>query len=237
MASSSRSSRLRASRASSPSSTLPPGTPASLRTCGPRLACKRGSSRLLVSELPRRLRRSVPPFCSTRATSLDDRAPVLELVLHTICGSRDVVVLPDSDDSPALGDQDRFVLRIALTVGQQLPAPEVGIGLREVGVLLAVVPEAAIDEHRDPGAREDEVRPYPTTRAHPPVDEEATPTSVQFAAYSQLGRRVATTESGHVTSPRVIGFPVLHCRNLGRRSAPREVGARMSGIGVSRGRL
>lgn len=187
-----------------------------------------------MSELPRRLRWPVAPFRSARSTSVDDRAPSLERVFHTICGSRDFFVLPDSDDSPALGDQDPFILRITLTVGQQLPPPERGVRFGEVGVLIAVVPEAAIDEHCDPGARENEVRPYPTLRAHAPVDEEATPTTVQLAAHSELGRGVPAAETGHVSSPRVIRFPVLHCRNPGQRSAPRGVGARISGTGVSR---
>ncbi len=156
--------------------------------------------------------RSSPPL-----RSADDGGPAVELVLDAICDCCGIVVLPRAEDPPALSRQDRLVPGVALPVRQQLPSPQLGVGLRELHVLLAVVPEAAVDEDRDPGAWEHEVGADTAPAAHLPVDEEPTATAVQLPAQCELGCRVTPAEAGHVATACVVGFPLLHHSSLSCR--------------------
>lgn len=153
----------------------------------------------------------------------DDGCPTVQLVLDPVCDGRRVVVLPRADDAPALCHQDRLVPRVALPVREELPSPEVGVRLREMGVLLAVVPEAAVDEDRDPGAGEHEVGADAAPAAHRSVDEEPAAAAVELAAHCELGRGVPSAEAGHVAAACVVGFPVLHASRVALRPCRQRV--------------
>lgn len=81
-------------------------------------------------------------------------------------------------------------------------------------MLLAVVPEAAVDEDRDPRPREHEVGADTAPVAHLPVDEEPTAAAVQFSAQRELGCRVTAAEAGHVAAACVVGFPLIHASSV-----------------------
>jgi len=83
-----------------------------------------------------------------------------------------------------------------------------------VGVLLADVPEAPVDEDRDPCTWKHEVGPNAALTAHAPIDEEPSPSAVQFTAQRELGRSVPATEAGHVPPTSVVCFPGLHAPML-----------------------
>lgn len=103
-----------------------------------------------------------------------------------------------------------MVPRIALTVRQQLSVPEVGVRLRQLGVHLAEVPEAPVDEDSDPRTWEHEVGSNAAPTAHWPVDEEPSPSAVQLTAQGEFGRCVSPTEASHVPPTSIVCFPVLH---------------------------
>jgi hypothetical protein len=130
-------------------------------------------------------------------------------------------VLPEPQHTPAFRNQNRLVLCVPLTIGEQLPTPELSVRLRQVGVLLAVVSEASVDEDGDTCSREHEVRPHPAPGADLTVHEEPPSPPVQLSAQRQLGRRVAPTDASHVPSPSVVRFPNLHAPILVGRSSLR----------------
>src|SRR3954449_12536487 len=67
------------------------------------------------------------------------------------------LVLPDPHDRPALGREARVRVAVARDVSLDLRPPEVRVVARPRTVLGAAVPEAAVDEHRDLRAGEDDV--------------------------------------------------------------------------------
>ena len=81
-------------------------------------------------------------------------------------------------------------------------------------MLIAVVPEAAVDEDRDAGAGEHEVGTDAAAAAHLPVDEEAAAAAVQLAAQCELGCGVTAAEAGHMAAAGVVGFPLLHASSV-----------------------
>jgi hypothetical protein len=103
-----------------------------------------------------------------------------------------------------------LVPRIALTVRQQLSVPQLGVRLRQLGVLLAEVPKAPVDEDSDPCTWEHEVGSNAAPTAHWPVDEEPSPSAVQLTTQGEFGRCVSPTEAAHVPPARVVCFPGLH---------------------------
>jgi len=151
----------------------------------------------------------------------DDGHPAVELVLDAICDGRGIVVLPRADHAPALRRQDRLVPCVALPVREELPSPQLGVRLRQLHVFLAVVPEAAVDEDRDPGAGEHEVGADAAAAAHLPVDEEAAAAAVQLAAECEFGCGVTAAEAGHVAAAGVVGFPLFHRATVARASRRR----------------
>ena len=81
-------------------------------------------------------------------------------------------------------------------------------------MLVAVVPEAAVDEDRHPSAWEHEVRADATPAAHLPVDEEPTAAAMELSAQRELGYGVTAAEAGHVAAARVVGFPLIHASSV-----------------------
>jgi len=88
-------------------------------------------------------------------------SPEREFTLHSVSGLNRVFVLPHADDLPALSTEHLVVPSIPLPICQELRPPQSGVRLRQVRVLLAEVPEAAVDEDRHAGPREDQVGPRP----------------------------------------------------------------------------
>ncbi len=86
-------------------------------------------------------------------------------------------------------------------------------------MLLAEVPEAAVDEDRDPRPREHEVGADATPAAHLPVDEEPTAAAMELSAQRELGCRVTAAEAGHVAAACVVGFPLIHASSVTDGSA------------------
>jgi len=83
-----------------------------------------------------------------------------------------------------------------------------------VSVLLAEVPEAPVDEDRDPCTWKHEVGPNAALTAHAPIDEEPSPSAVQLTTQGEFGRGVPSTEAGHVPPTSVVCFPGLHAPML-----------------------
>ena len=169
------------------------------------------------------IRISAPATTSTTMSSwgrkccgTNDRGPTVELVLDRVRSDRRVVVLPEAEYAPALADEDGLILRISLAVGEQLAPPELRVRLREVGVLLAVVPEASVDEDSDPGAWEHQIRTHSAQSTDSPIDEEASSPAVELASDGELGLSVPAAEPRHVSSAPVVRFPVLHLEDRRR---------------------
>jgi hypothetical protein len=68
-----------------------------------------------------------------------------------------VLVLPDSDHGPARGCEGRVVPPVPVFVASKLCSPVEAISLRTGAMVGTSVPEAAVDENRELGSREDDV--------------------------------------------------------------------------------
>lgn len=89
-----------------------------------------------------------------RLQSLDALTPRL---LDDVGDVGRVFVLPGTDDQPPRFLETLIAPAIPGDVGVELGAPPIGIRLGRHGVLWTTVPEAAIDEDRDPGSGEGDV--------------------------------------------------------------------------------
>lgn len=69
-----------------------------------------------------------------------------------------ILVLPEAKNRPPALLQVFGRLRVPLDVAGDLVSPEPGVGGRLGAMVWASVPEAAVDEHRDPGPAQDEIR-------------------------------------------------------------------------------
>lgn len=83
--------------------------------------------------------------------------------LNCSCGALDRMLqraLPDGGYTPAKSLKRLHVAPIAVDIAQELPLPELFVGLGCGGVAAALVsmPEAAVDEHHRPVLREHKVR-------------------------------------------------------------------------------
>jgi hypothetical protein len=98
-----------------------------------------------------------------------------------------ILVLPNPDGEPARRGELRVGVTIATGDATKLQAPPAGVGLGEVAVLGAGVPEAPVDEHRDPRAAQQDVdTPTPVPTRHGPVDDKPQAASVQGTAQRHL---------------------------------------------------
>ena len=123
-----------------------------------------------------------------------------------------VLVLPRSDDEPAVRHQRRRVPPVAAPVGVELGPPPLGVRFWRDRVLGTAVPETAVDEDRDPCSGEDDVRSALDTLS---VDPEAQAPAVQFPADGQLRFGPRSPQAGH---------EALHRWTRCRRSGGRSVG-------------
>jgi hypothetical protein len=98
-----------------------------------------------------------------------------------------VLVLPDPHGKPARRGELAVGVAVATGDATKLQAPPAGIGLGEVAVLGAGVSKAAVDEHRDPRAAQEDVgAPTPVPTRHGPVNDEPQAASVQCTAQRHL---------------------------------------------------
>jgi hypothetical protein len=164
--------------------------------------------------LPGRGRRSPRRVDTVSAVSAGDAVPAVECCLDLIGAPLHLVVLPNADDRPTLAAQDRVVPGVPLPVGEELCPPQRGVGLRELRVLLAPVPETAVDEDRDPGSGEDEVGACSSAGADPAVDEEPPAAGVERTAQGEFRCGVTAAEPGHVTAALRVGFPSVHATTV-----------------------
>lgn len=105
------------------------------------------------------------------------------------------IVLPNPEYLPAPGLQASSLSAIALDVSLQFPVPVFAVGFGAPVAFLAPVPEATVDEYRDPPAEKHEIRPPFNVLS---VQSIATNSgSPQCAAERQLGRRILATHASH----------------------------------------
>jgi hypothetical protein len=68
-----------------------------------------------------------------------------------------VVVLPNAHDYPACLFQRLLISSVTLDVSQQLAAPVIAVGGRNMPMVWAPMPEAAIDKHGNSQTREGKI--------------------------------------------------------------------------------
>lgn len=101
-------------------------------------------------------------------------------------------MLPVAQHDPAGVGQCPVRLGVALAVARDLLLPVVGMGLgRRSAVLGAAVPEAAVDEHGDLEACEDDVGPAAQIGERTDVDPVTQPMGVQQAPHGHFRLRIA----------------------------------------------
>jgi len=76
-------------------------------------------------------------------------ATASQCVLYSVRGFENIFVLPEAQDSPAAHAQRPVRLRVSRPILLQLRPPPLTVVAWPGGVLLARVPEAAINEHND----------------------------------------------------------------------------------------
>lgn len=69
--------------------------------------------------------------------------------LDTVGSGHGILVLPHTNDRPSLSTQEVVRLAISLHIARELLEPPLTVVCREVPVLAAPVPEAAVDEDSD----------------------------------------------------------------------------------------
>jgi hypothetical protein len=98
-----------------------------------------------------------------------------------------ILVLPNPDGEPTRRGELGVGIAVATSDATELQAPPAGVGLGEVAVLGAGVPEAPIDEHGDPRAAQQDVDAPTTVPArHRPVDDEPQPAPVKGTPQGQF---------------------------------------------------
>lgn len=96
-----------------------------------------------------------------------------------------ILVLPDPDHEPARRGEP--AVAVAAGDATELQTPPLGVGLGQMGVFRAGVPEAPVDEHRDPRAAQQDVgTPTAITARHGPVDDEPHTAPVQSTTQCQF---------------------------------------------------
>ena len=125
--------------------------------------------------------------------------------------------LPDDENPPVEGPQCLFVAPIPGDILSELPRPESDTGLGCIGVPTAVVsvPEATVDEYRQPASREDKIG---ATGEIFPVQPETETELVRDAANDEFRLGVPTLDPGHhLASPPAVDDVRHGERNLRQR--------------------
>lgn len=110
---------------------------------------------------------------------------------HCLRGLGGRSVLKKSDDPPAILNQSRIISSVPLDVARKLGPPVAAIRLRDLSVLGALMPEAAIHEDCDLRASEDHVGPdTPRAEFEQQIFAKSQPKPLELRAQRQLGRRI-----------------------------------------------
>mgnify|MGYP001227613457 CR=1 FL=1 len=135
------------------------------------------------------------------------------LSTHTDClcylvrrGDR-VLMLPDPDDLPTVVVENPVGFLVTFHVPLDLGLPEVGVGPRSDVMLRTAVPEASVDEDRDPCCAEDEVRCPAEILYRSGIDSEAEAEPVHKRPDPQLRGCVASSVPLHGLSCSLGGSP------------------------------
>lgn len=119
----------------------------------------------------------------------------------------DALVLPCPDHRPSECDQCLGIPAVASHVRRKLLSPPGSVVPWCGAMLWAAVPEAAVDEHDDLRAGEDDVPATSQAGLRAIVDPEAVALRMEPAAYLEFERRVASTLRLHPPSDVVVeGF-------------------------------
>ena len=102
------------------------------------------------------------PPSSRGLGSSAERSAALDHEAHLVGDFQRVLVFPVAKDEPPGGKEVIVGLTIPHLVAVDLVSPVSGVCLWLAIVVGAAMPEATIDEDNDPGAPENDVRPYPT---------------------------------------------------------------------------
>lgn len=119
-----------------------------------------------------------------------------------------VLVLPDSDHGPAGGCEGRVVPPVPVSVASKLCGPVEAISLRAGAMVGTSVPEAAVDENRELGSREDDVGADSPTLGRNldwVIDSKAKTQGKEGGSNSPLGSSVTPTIALHRGAHRRAG--------------------------------
>lgn len=108
------------------------------------------------------------------------------------------LMLPDTDHFPAEASEDRVSLRVTLAIHGDLLSPPRGVGFGLDAMLGTPMPKAAINEHGDPGLRENDVDAAPRKSWDRMVDAEAQPVSVKQRTEAQLRHCVPSADAAQL---------------------------------------
>lgn len=152
------------------------------------------------------------------------RAPSDEYLFHLVDAPR-YIALPNSLNLPSLASKQSCVSNVPVHVSLNLGRPVRLIRLGRMGGLAVVtVPEAAIDEHSEPVAREKEIR---TSWQVASMDAETVPGCMQRSSDVHFGPCIAAANCRHVptalprggvktgqTASGTISLAVLHLLDI-----------------------
>ena len=131
------------------------------------------------------------------APPLDLRQPSTIGRCNEVRSHLGVDVLPDPQDPPPGGTQCGVSVTVPGTVQVDLPAPPFGVRLRRHVVVRAAVPEAPVDEDREPGAGEGDVDGSSAVSWNLDLHTEPEPSSMECLPKCDLGFGVAPCQDRH----------------------------------------
>lgn len=102
-------------------------------------------------------------------------------------------MLPEAKDGPGFLEKHASRVAIARRVGVELGAPPLRVGSRESRMLRAPVPETAVDEDRQLGAREGDVDAASRTTGHGVLNPVSMPRRMKCSTYAKFGLSVSTS--------------------------------------------
>src|SRR4051794_10586140 len=98
-------------------------------------------------------------------------------------------------NGPASLDEQDVLCAVTGHVGGELGPPPIAVVLRQYTVIRTAVPEASVDEHRQPCGQERDVRP---TRQICPMNAVPQPAAMQDPADPPFGSGVASRHPTHL---------------------------------------
>lgn len=114
-----------------------------------------------------------------------------------MCRGSHGLMFPHPDHAPTGLGQRLVVATVPSNVEVELRSPPLPVCRWEVPVLGACMPEASVDEYRDPPAREHDVGLASDPSHWSMINPEAKPAPMQLAAEGELGTSVAAAVGLH----------------------------------------